>query len=52
MNTGRGLGRVNNCVLLERSSSFPRMFFLCLGPLIIYDLGRGEVGGGGSKDFV
>ena len=26
-------------------------FFVCLGPLIIYDLGRGEVGGG-SKDFV
>ena len=34
---GRGLGRVNNCTLLERSSSIPRMFlFACLGPLIIY----------------
>ena len=28
VNMGRGLGRVNNCTLLERSSSIPRMFFV------------------------
>ena len=58
----RGLGRVNNCTLLERSSSIPRMlffclfvclFFFCLGTLVIYYLGSG-VGGGsvGSGHFV
>ena len=46
VNTGRGLGRVNYCTLLERNSSILRMFFLfCLGPLIIYDLGGGVVEG-------
>ena len=52
MNTGRGLGKVNDCTLLERTSSIHRMFFLffCLGPLIIYDLRGGRWVG--SKDFV
>ena len=50
----RGLGRVNNCTLLERSSSIPRMLFFCLFVClfflfgnVIYYLGSG-VGGGGS----
>ena len=31
VNMGRGLERVNNCTLLERSSSIPRIFlFVCL----------------------
>ena len=52
VNTGRGLGRVYNCTLLERTSSIHRIFcfFFCLGSLIIYDLGGVEVVE--SKDFV
>ena len=48
MNTGRGLGKVNDCTLLERTSSIHRIFFLffCLGPLIIYEL-KGGWGVGG-----
>ena len=40
---GRGLERVNNCTLLERSSSiFECFLFVSLGPLIIYHLGGEE----------
>ena len=44
-NMGRGLGRVNNCTLLERSSSTSRMFFVCLFGTAYY-LSPGKGGGG------